>query len=314
MTEEERYKAVAACKWVDEVAKGAPYTTSLKVMDEYECDFCVHGDDIVVGADGKDTYEEVKKCGRFKVVPRTEGVSTTQLVNRMLAMTTDHHKKEDENELYGVKKDEMIPMTEGSKPKNSPYTGVSHFVPSSRKIVQFASGRDPLPEDKVVYVSGVFDLFHIGHIDFLEKAKTLGTYLIVGVLTDKLANDMKGSNWPIMNLHERVLSVLSCRYVDEVIIGAPWEVGKELIDSHNISVVVEGTIRDIGNEYKVQEEIDPYEYPKKKNIFVQIESPKGITASDIVQRVLDNRAKFEERNKKKEQRELQQIEDRNEGD
>lgn len=310
MNEEERYKAVASCKWVDEVVPGAPYTTSLEVMDQHGCDFCVHGDDIVVAADGKDTYWEVKEKGRFKVVPRTEGVSTTQLVKRMLAMTTDHHKNEDGTELYGVKKDEMIPMTEGNKPKSSPYTGVSHFVPSTRKIVQFSSGREPTPEDKIVYVSGVFDLFHIGHIDFLEKAKAMGTYLIVGVLTDKLSNEMKGSNWPIMNLHERVLSVLSCRFVDEVIIGAPWEVEKELIESHRIQVVVEGTVRDIGNQYKKQEEKDPYEYPKQEGIFVQIESPKSVTASDIVQRVLANRKKYEERNKKKELKELAEIQQR----
>ncbi len=42
-----RYKAVAACKWVDEVVKGAPYVTSLAVLDQHNVDFCVHGDDLV---------------------------------------------------------------------------------------------------------------------------------------------------------------------------------------------------------------------------------------------------------------------------
>jgi ethanolamine-phosphate cytidylyltransferase len=43
MKEEERYAAVQACKWVDEIVKGAPYITSLEMMDRYGCDFCVHG-------------------------------------------------------------------------------------------------------------------------------------------------------------------------------------------------------------------------------------------------------------------------------
>lgn len=62
-----------------------------------------------------------------------------------------------------------------------------------------------------VYVAGAFDLFHVGHLDFLEKAKELGDYLIVGLHTDPVVNSYKGSNYPIMNLHERVLSVLACK-------------------------------------------------------------------------------------------------------
>lgn len=46
MSQEERYKAVRACKWVDEVVEDAPYTTQIEVLDQYNCDFCVHGDDI----------------------------------------------------------------------------------------------------------------------------------------------------------------------------------------------------------------------------------------------------------------------------
>lgn len=62
-----------------------------------------------------------------------------------------------------------------------------------------------------MYIHGSFDLFHTGHIAILEEAKKLGTYLIVGVLPDHVVNQKKGFGWPVMNLYERVLSVLSCR-------------------------------------------------------------------------------------------------------
>lgn len=67
-----------------------------------------------------------------------------------------------------------------------------------------------------VYVAGAFDLFHVGHLDFLEKASKLGDYLIVGLHTDPVVNSYKGSNYPIMNLHERVLSVLACKVSNHV--------------------------------------------------------------------------------------------------
>lgn len=62
-------------------------------------------------------------------------------------------------------------------------------------------------------MAGAFDLFHVGHLDFLEKARAQGDYLIVGLHTDPVVNQYKGANYPIMNLHERVLSVLACRVI-----------------------------------------------------------------------------------------------------
>ena len=56
-------------------------------------------------------------------------------------------------------------------------------------------------------------MFHVGHLDFLEKARAQGDYLIVGLHTDPVVNQYKGANYPIMNLHERVLSVLACRVI-----------------------------------------------------------------------------------------------------
>lgn len=48
-------------------------------------------DDITLTVDGKDTYEEVKCAGRYRECKRTQGVSTTDLVGRMLLMTKSHH-------------------------------------------------------------------------------------------------------------------------------------------------------------------------------------------------------------------------------
>lgn len=57
--EAERYRMVKAIKWVDEVVEDAPYTTQLSVLEEHNCDFCVHGDDVTLAADGTDCYQLV---------------------------------------------------------------------------------------------------------------------------------------------------------------------------------------------------------------------------------------------------------------
>jgi len=296
-TQEERYKMVRGIKWVDEVAMGAPYVTSLETLDKHDCDFCVHGDDITTTADGTDTYHIVKSNGRYKECKRTQGVSTTNLVGRMLLMTKEHF---DKGQPINSMDPKQMESTRSDNDARSPYTGVSHFLPSSQKIVQFADGIDPKPTDKIVYVAGAFDLFHVGLLDFLEKAKENGDYLIVGLHTDEVVNRYKGSNYPIMNLHERVLSVLACKYVNQVIIGAPYKVSKDLIEQFKVAVVVHGAtpiMDDVDNT-------DPYEYPKQLGIFKTVDSGNVLTTADIVKRIIRHKLEFEQRNAKKETKEL----------
>ena len=72
------------------------------------------------------------------------------------------------------------------------------------------------------------------HRIFLQR----GDYLIVGIHGDAVVNRERGSNLPLMNLHERVLSVLGCRFVDDVLIDAPWVITPDMIASLNIAEVI----------------------------------------------------------------------------
>ncbi|XP_068177768.1 ethanolamine-phosphate cytidylyltransferase [Antennarius striatus] len=299
-TEEERYKIVRSIKWVDEIVEAVPYVTTLATLDEYNCDFCVHGDDITLTAEGKDSYEEVKREGRYRECKRTQGVSTTDLVGRMLLMTKTHHSNLD-NPDYQQHTDNF-----GKSPKgNSPWTGVSQFLQTSQKIIQFASGKEPQPGDTIIYVAGAFDLFHIGHVDFLEMVykQAERPYIIVGLHFDQEVNRYKGKNYPIMNIHERTLSVLACRYVSEVVIGAPYAVGKDLLDHFKVDLVCHGKTE----VFPDKDGSDPYAEPKKREIFRTIDSGNNLTTDDIVQRIIANRLQYEARNQKKEAREVALI-------
>jgi len=295
--EEERYRMVRAIKWVDEVVEGAPYVTTLETLDQHACDFCVHGDDITMTADGTDTYHIVKAAQRYKECQRTQGVSTTNLVGRMLMLTKDHLQRGD-NE-YAVDRRSSKDMSSDASAR-SPWTGVSQFLPTTQKILQFSNKESATKSDKIVYVAGAFDLFHIGHLDFLEKAKEHGTYLIVGLHTDPIVNRYKGFNYPIMNIHERTLSVLAYRCVDEVVIGAPYSVTKEMMDHFNVAVVCHGATPvslDLGGE-------DPYAEPKRQGKFVAVDSGNSLTTEKLVERIVARRMDYEERNKKKEAKEI----------
>ncbi|KAM6245378.1 ethanolamine-phosphate cytidylyltransferase isoform 2-T2 [Porphyrio hochstetteri] len=259
-------------------------------------------DDITLTIDGKDTYEEVKTAGRYRECKRTQGVSTTDLVGRMLLMTKAHHSNIDEDLDYRKHTDNF-----GKGPKgHSPWTGVSQFLQTSQKIIQFASGKEPQPGDTIIYVAGAFDLFHIGHVDFLEKVHQLAEkpYIIAGLHFDQEVNRYKGKNYPIMNIHERTLSVLACRYVSEVVIGAPYAVTADLLDHFKVTLVCHGMTEVVPDK----DGSDPYEEPKRRGIFQLVDSGSNLTTDLIVQRIIKNRLEFEARNQKKEAKELAVLE------
>lgn len=358
MNEEERLATVRACKWVDEVVFDTPYDPSIELLDKVNADFCVHGDDISTTADGKDAYAEVKAAGRMRIVKRTEGVSTTDLVGRLLLMTKSHHiSSPNITPLTGpaitgspalvasaIKPDLVPPsllleptadapaaatVTTASTSSNTLQTpvrkdsgaspvkkddshyarGISNFLPTTWRIAQFSNHRTPTKDDVVVYIDGAFDLFHVGHIETLEKAKALGTFLYVGIHDDATVNQHKGRNYPIMNLHERVMNVLSCKYVDEVVIGAPWEVTKDLITTLNIQVVASGSNTKMDKEMEEMkfEGKDPYAVAKELGIYKEIETSRSLSTDDVVHRLIDNRLKYENRNAKRSVKELNYL-------
>ena len=67
---------------------------------------------------------------------------------------------------------------------------------------------------KVGYIAGVFDLFHIGHLNMFRRAKEQCEHLIVGVVSDRGVTDIKHVE-PFVPFEERIEMVRGCRYVDE---------------------------------------------------------------------------------------------------
>lgn len=74
---------------------------------------------------------------------------------------------------------------------------------------------------KIGYTTGVYDMFHIGHLNLLRRAKERCDYLIVGVSTDKLVESYKHKR-PIVPFEERIAIVEAIKYVDQVIAQEIW--------------------------------------------------------------------------------------------
>ncbi|GMP86218.1 hypothetical protein CsSME_00039076 [Camellia sinensis var. sinensis] len=308
----ERMIMVSAVKWVDEVIPDAPYAITeefmKKLFDEYDIDYIIHGDDPCILPDGTDAYALAKKAGRYKQIKRTEGVSSTDIVGRMLLCVRERTSSESQNHS-SLQRQFSHGHNQNSEDSGSGSgTRISQFLPTSRRIVQFSNGKGPGPDARIVYIDGAFDLFHAGHVEILRLARGLGDFLLVGIHTDQTVSAHRGAHRPIMNLHERSLSVLACRYVDEVIIGATWEVSRDMITTFNISLVVHGTVAE-DNDFR-KEKCNPYDVPISMGIFKLLDSPLDITTSTIIKRIVSNHEAYLKRNERKTESERRYYEDK----
>ncbi len=172
----------------------APYVTSLPWVSHYGCHFVVHGDDITSDSNGEDCYRFVKAAGRFLVVKRTPGISTTDLVGRMLLCTKNHFIRSFARTLSGEEgpgsADERTSLAKEMNRRIKDYasdeTGLRPGVvvlscteaeiPSKdgpnqvpTKYTTMVDGVRPKTGQRIVYVDGGFDLFSSGHIEFLRQ-------------------------------------------------------------------------------------------------------------------------------------------------
>ena len=90
-----------------------------------------------------------------------------------------------------------------------------------------------------VFTNGCFDLFHAGHVTFLNRCRALGDRLIVGLNTDDSVRRLKGPMRPICTFEERRQVLLGCRYVDDVL-GFDESTPCKLIQRLRPDVIVKG--------------------------------------------------------------------------
>ena len=92
---------------------------------------------------------------------------------------------------------------------------------------------------KRIITFGTFDLFHIGHLNILKRAKEQGDHLIVGVSSDEL-NYSKKHIYPVYPLEHRMEIVKSIRYVDNVFVEESLEKKRGYILAHKADTLVMG--------------------------------------------------------------------------
>lgn len=104
---------------------------------------------------------------------------------------------------------------------------------------------------KIGYTTGVYDMFHVGHLNILQRAKAQCDYLIVGVTTDNLCLERKGK-YPVINEADRVAIVEAIRYVDQVVLQQDMD-KMDAVRKYHVDVVFVGSDWQGTDAWKVYE-------------------------------------------------------------
>ena len=104
MTAEERAECVRHCKWADEVILNCPWLINLDYLDKLGCKYIAHDPEPYPYNDIPDVYGPFKKAKRFLATQRTEGISTTDIINRILI---DYERYVERNVKKGMKPKEL---------------------------------------------------------------------------------------------------------------------------------------------------------------------------------------------------------------
>jgi glycerol-3-phosphate cytidylyltransferase len=133
---------------------------------------------------------------------------------------------------------------------------------------------------KIGYTTGVFDMFHIGHLNLLKRAKSECDYLVVGVTTDELCRNAKGVE-PVISQEDRFAIVGSIKYVDEVVYQKTYD--KTL--AHDI---IAFDIMFVGNDWKGTDKWNELEVTfAKRNVAIRYFEYTGSISSSKLRELLN---------------------------
>lgn len=283
------------------------------------CCSAAHRDDMPVNSEGVGAYDVLRDAGRLQVFPRTEGLSTTDYIGRLMALANHGSSTQMTETEMGVERDDKTATTTLA-------TQHIQMLQSTNRIIEFAQPyRSPRASDRIVYVDGSFDMFNIGHATTLMKAKALGSYLVVGLYSDQSVEKLKGAA-PVSSLFERMLCVLACKYVDSVLMDVPVAVTQDLLTSLHVDVVAygshtrtnffaykNGSFEETGTVNTFTNPDGAYKIPRHKGMLIEIPSQyPELHVETFIERISSNREAFIRRNVERVGKEKKYYKEKNE--
>ncbi|HLF34605.1 MAG TPA: D-glycero-beta-D-manno-heptose 1-phosphate adenylyltransferase [Cyclobacteriaceae bacterium] len=133
----------------------------------------------------------------------------------------------------------------------------------------------------VVFTNGCFDIIHLGHVDYLEKARLLGNRLVIGLNSDSSIRRLKGSGRPILDENARSRIMASFEFIDAVTLFSE-DTPFNLIREVKPDILVKG------NDYNPENIVGADFVKSYGGKVITIELIPGYSTSGIVKKIKEN--------------------------
>ncbi len=131
---------------------------------------------------------------------------------------------------------------------------------------------------KVVFTNGCFDILHLGHVDYLEKARSLGDKLVLGLNTDDSVSRFKGPSRPIQDENSRAHILASLQFIDLVVFFNE-DTPLDLISTLIPQILVKGS------DYLAENIVGADVVKKHGGVVKTIEFVPGYSTTKIVEKI-----------------------------
>lgn len=142
----------------------------------------------------------------------------------------------------------------------------------------------------VLYTGGTFDLFHYGHMHFLQQCSRIASKVVVSLNTDEFILKYK-KELPVLTYSERKKSLLGCKYVDEVVENIGGADSKPAILNVDPDIIAIGTDW-AWKDYYAQMQFTQEWLDTNDIVLVYLAYTQGISSSDIKKRILTRQAEI----------------------
>jgi len=154
---------------------------------------------------------------------------------------------------------------------------------SSDKIVRLAEAKARVKQwqqsgKKVVFTNGCFDLIHLGHVDYLEKARQLGDKLVLGLNTDESVSRFKGPQRPLQDQNSRSRVLAAMQFIDLVV----------FFDEDTPFLLISELVPDIlvkGSDYLTENIVGADVVKKAGGVVKTIDFVPGYSTTRIVEKI-----------------------------
>ena len=151
------------------------------------------------------------------------------------------------------------------------------------KVVSFDKIKAVIKQEKakkkkIVFTNGCFDILHAGHVSYLERARSFGDFLVLGLNSDESIREIKGASRPIVEQNQRaiVLSAMTC--IDCIVI----------FDQKDPAILIKEVLPDVlvkGADWEEHEIIGADIVKENKGVVKRIKFEQDVSTTKIIKRI-----------------------------